>query len=520
MNGENQIEGISRQSPTVNWIDSTWFRTLLITVIALGVFFRVSGLGNKIYSHDEIYTSLRAAGYRGGEAYTSLWDGEDKSVDDLQKFLRPGEEKNVLHTLSIIALYQPHQAPLFYLLEHYWMRFVGHTPAKMRGLAAIFGLLSIPAIYWLSWEMFQSPRTAFLSSTIFAISPYHILFAQDARAYSLLALATMLSSAALLRAMGRNDRKDWIIYSLTLTLGVYSHLLFILVAIAHGLYFLALFFLSVRKGIRNFIWSCMIAILTYSPWLYMMITRWDQAASKMDWVNIQLPWYRYIQRWVLLFSSPIIDIDLNSDTANLIPYFLRALALAFIAYGILYLLKRGSQPEKLFLLLIYIITAGSFIVLDLLFGGIRSIAGRYFVPANIATIMVVAYFLAGKMDQAQGRTLAYWRYVLISLMVIGILSNINSLLATSWWNKELGRVRTEFVDEINKDQTLLIVSGSHPTNLGDVLLLGFEIAAHLTGLDDDALGVLVQRIEVQTQALNRAMRLVAEAMAARRRDPV
>ncbi len=43
-------------------------------------------------------------------------------------------------------------------------------------------------------------------------------------------------------------------------------------------------------------------------------------------------------------------------------------------------------------------------------------------------------------------------------------------------------------------------------------------AAHLTGLGDDELGVLVQRIEVQTQALNRAMRLVAEAMAARRGD--
>jgi hypothetical protein len=42
-------------------------------------------------------------------------------------------------------------------------------------------------------------------------------------------------------------------------------------------------------------------------------------------------------------------------------------------------------------------------------------------------------------------------------------------------------------------------------------------ANHLTNLDDDQLGVLVQRIEVQTQALNRAMRLVAEAIEARRR---
>jgi HAMP domain-containing protein len=40
---------------------------------------------------------------------------------------------------------------------------------------------------------------------------------------------------------------------------------------------------------------------------------------------------------------------------------------------------------------------------------------------------------------------------------------------------------------------------------------------HLRGLDDDELGALAQRIEVQTQQLNRAMRIVAEAFAARRR---
>ena len=42
--------------------------------------------------------------------------------------------------------------------------------------------------------------------------------------------------------------------------------------------------------------------------------------------------------------------------------------------------------------------------------------------------------------------------------------------------------------------------------------------AHLAGLAEDDLGLLAQRSEVQTQALNRAMRLVADALEARRRD--
>jgi hypothetical protein len=42
-------------------------------------------------------------------------------------------------------------------------------------------------------------------------------------------------------------------------------------------------------------------------------------------------------------------------------------------------------------------------------------------------------------------------------------------------------------------------------------------AIQLAHLDEDQLGLLAQRIELQTQQLNRAMRLVSETMQSRRR---
>jgi hypothetical protein len=39
---------------------------------------------------------------------------------------------------------------------------------------------------------------------------------------------------------------------------------------------------------------------------------------------------------------------------------------------------------------------------------------------------------------------------------------------------------------------------------------------HLRNLDDDQLGMLAQRIEIETQQLNRAMRLLSEILIARR----
>ena len=108
---------------------------------------------------------------------------------------------------------------------------------------------------------------------------------------------------------------------------------------------------------------------------------------------------------------------------------------------------------------------------DLLFDGIRSINGRYFVPANIAMILVAANFLVN----TQNNTIYNKKLLACLLPVVSIFSNINILLSESWWNKELGRVNSEFIHVIDKDQTLLIVSGSHPTNLRDILLLGFEV---------------------------------------------
>lgn len=460
---------------TNHWTESTWFRLLIITVFAIGIFFRLSGLKNKIYSHDEVYTSLYSAGYRGGEAFDSLWDGEIKGVKDLQYFLIPNQERDVANTLSILALYDPQSAPIFFLLEHYWMRTIGYTPARMRGLATLFGLLSIPAMYWLSKELFQSAHIALLSTTLFTISPYHILMAQNARPYSLLAFITIISTAALLQAMRKNSLKNWMIYSLTLIIGAYSHLLFIFVAVAHGIFFIGLYLTDRKKRFGHFLGASLFAVFAYSPWIYMITSRWEQAAKNLEWVNYQFPWYRYIQRWILLFGSTFIDFDFNSDLANLLPYALRVLILILLGYSLFSLVKHGSKWGKWLILLLYVFPTGIMIALDLFLGGSRSTVGRYFVSANIASILVLAWFLTNRLNHSDRDIQTNWRRIIGILMLLSILSNINSLLAETWWNKELGRIKTEFIHVIDQDQTLLIVSGSYPTNLGDVLLLGFEL---------------------------------------------
>jgi uncharacterized membrane protein len=461
------------QTPGLKWIGSLWLRILLIAALCLGIIFRFSGLGNKIYSHDEAFTSLDAAGYRGGEVYTSLWDGRILTPQDIQKFLQPAPDKSVFHTLSIIARNEPQVAPLFFLLAHYWMRVVGYTPAAMRSLALVFSLLSIPAMYWLSQELFQSRRTALLCTVLIGLSPYHILFAQDARPYSLWAFLTIISSAALLRALREDHKLNWGLYSFSLIIGIYSHQFFALVAIVHGLYFVSLKIPLWRHQYAGFLSASFLALLAYTPWLYNLILHWNSAQGIMDWVNMQFPWYRYIQRWALNFTSPFIDLDFASG--KIIPYILRVPVIILIAGALLFLIRHTPRRIWTFTLLLCIIPSGALMLPDIILGGIRSIGGRYFVPVNVATILAVAYYLADKLDLVEPSSHTKWRLITSVLLVAAIFSGINILQAETWWNKELGRIKPEFIHALNmSDEALLIVSGYHPTNVGDVLTLGFE----------------------------------------------
>src|SRR5207248_4961479 len=96
-----------------------------------------------------------------------------------------------------------------------------------------------PGLYWLCRELFGCSRTAWMAVALLAVSPFHVLYAQEAREYSLWTVAILLSSAALLRAARLQTRRTWWAYAASVALGLYSHTLFVLVAGAHGAYMAA-----------------------------------------------------------------------------------------------------------------------------------------------------------------------------------------------------------------------------------------------------------------------------------------
>jgi mannosyltransferase len=82
--------------------------------------------------------------------------------------------------------------PLYYLMLHYWMRFFGDSDREIRLLSAMLGALAIPVIFQIGRLLFNE-RFGLLAALFLAVSGFHIQYSQEARAYSLYFLLTLLS---------------------------------------------------------------------------------------------------------------------------------------------------------------------------------------------------------------------------------------------------------------------------------------------------------------------------------------
>ncbi len=90
--------------------------------------------------------------------------------------------------------------PLYYLLAWSWVRVFGYGEVGVRLFSALAGTLLVPAAYALCAEL-RLRRAALLVAVLVAINPFMFFYAQEARAYSLVALLCTLSLLFCMRAL-------------------------------------------------------------------------------------------------------------------------------------------------------------------------------------------------------------------------------------------------------------------------------------------------------------------------------
>ena len=466
-------------------IPRKWLIFLTAIVLVIGIFFRFTNLDRKFYWVDETYTSLRVSGYTEVEMLTQISYQQIISPSDLQKYQQINSETNLTDTLHSLATEDPQHPPLYYILARHWAQWFGSSVTAMRSLAAVISLLVFPAIYWLAWELFESSAVAWMAIAIFAISPYHILFAQEARQYSLWTLTTILSSAALLRAMRPEENQNnialvshWALYAVTAAMGFYTHLLFVCVAAAHALYVAVI---ANWRDIKTFIAyyvAVLVALIASIPPLINSLENFNQIRTTTVWAE-QTNLLRLVSRWVGSLSIAFFDIGIDGSAnatqlALLIPVGIMILAL--VGYALYYLCRQTPKRVWLIVLLLIATTALFLAVPDLMRGGRRSTNPRYLVPCYVGIQLAVSYLLSSKFSNKfeNFQQQKFWKIVIVALFSVGIISAGISSQADSWWNKGSGwlRAELEIAGTVNQASNPLIISDA---NIAYIMPLSYHL---------------------------------------------
>jgi uncharacterized membrane protein len=88
-------------------------RTVLLGIIAIGIFLRFYALDRKVYWYDEAFTSLEVSGYTPREATADILTGRVVSSADLDKyqFAHANSGKSTADTIQGLISMEPQLTP-------------------------------------------------------------------------------------------------------------------------------------------------------------------------------------------------------------------------------------------------------------------------------------------------------------------------------------------------------------------------------------------------------------------------
>lgn len=169
---------------------------LILLWMLVGSILRFSQLTAKPPWTDEFATMV----FSLGNSFQDIPLNQVISPEILLQPLRFNAHAGIQDVVHLI-LSEDNHPPLYFVLAHLWLKLFpasGDSGEHIslwaaRSLPAAFGVLSIPAFYWLGRMAFASRIAGQLAAAMAAVCPYAVFLAQEARHYTLAILFTIAS---------------------------------------------------------------------------------------------------------------------------------------------------------------------------------------------------------------------------------------------------------------------------------------------------------------------------------------
>ncbi|MGF1536168.1 MAG: hypothetical protein ACFB4J_06740 [Elainellaceae cyanobacterium] len=439
----------------------------IVAALVIGLLLRGVNLSENLYWVDEVYTALRLAGHTQETVLPLL--SQPIQVADLAPF--QGTAGAFAQTLWALAQH-PEHPPLYYLTAWGALALGPPGPAfvgLLRWVSVLFGLLALPAVYWLCWELWRplkaalpgvghqvGPQVSVIALALVTLSPLHVLYAQEAREYGLWTSLILIAGAALLRAIAVGGRWWWV-YGVSVALGLYSHLLFGLVVLVHGAYVL----LTGHRSLRAYGIATAAAIAAFLPWVWVGLQRLGQLGAVAEGVQRETSLNYLINVWARNLNRVFFNGDWGS--ANL-------LILGLALYSVYHLwrtqreFQQGQQQvhrPALFIALLIALPALALLIPDVVLGGIRSARIRYLIPAYLGGQLAIAHLFASQLTQRRGWGRRGWSAGLALVLVAsGGASAISTQISTSWAKSDKSVYYPAMAEAINASDRPWVLNDS------------------------------------------------------------
>ncbi|MEO5989057.1 MAG: glycosyltransferase family 39 protein [Candidatus Eisenbacteria bacterium] len=309
--------------------------------------------------------------------------------------------------------------PLYYLVTAFFLRVGGGSEAALRFSSVLASL----ALVWLTYRLARLalPRPgASLAALFCALAPYQVMFAQEARTYTLVAAfsvwGTYLFALGILQARAR----VWPGYASAVALSLWTQSIALLALPTHAL--VAVMTRAGRRQFKPWALALLVAAAIFAPWAYLSRDLAQHMAHSHFYIEEPtLMGLVKVLRGLLLSPMPIVSAPAGSVMPGLDFMFPRPVAWALLILPPITLLvatlrgafdhdSRGGLTRIMWLAWITPVVA----VLTVSFLGRPLLLPRYFV---FATPYIAVLFALGAMSLMEAiRSFAVGLLVLVQLL--------------------------------------------------------------------------------------------------------
>ena len=400
-----------------------WFTLVLVAAIAFGVVLRVATLDTKLFWLDETFTQLRVAGHTAAGLDRSFLDGQVRPVTTYRAQLEMTDASTPSAVVDSLVREDSQHPPFFYLFDQLVVRVFGDGVIAWRAAAALCGLAGIAAAWWLGMELFGEGLPL---AALAALSPFCLLFSQQAREYGLWVTLTLASTAALLHALSAQRRRWWVVYAALSIVGWYTAILYPIILPAHAL----VAWLDRRATARErlgFVVAAVASAALFIPWAIVVAHGLKTVGSTTSWGDAPRSLGFLIAKLVFNVGTALYDLEyLQARFAvfGLLP-------LALMLLGVRTLSRSGDRRPWALITGMLVISTVPFLVADVAQRHHHFTQTRYFAPAIVALLILGAAPFSAVAVGVRTRII-----VTLGLAVMGASCSVGAIHSIWWGNRQ------------------------------------------------------------------------------------